>query len=93
MLFVAAEARVAMLVTNDWLLTHTDNCISLIYSILCPYLNGETREVVMTKTGERILIGVSVTLLIALYVSQAVWGGAKHDFGAVTAVDVEKSEQ
>ncbi len=47
----------------------------------------------MTKTGERILIGVSVTLLIALYVSQAVWGGAKHDFGAVTAVDVEKSEQ
>jgi hypothetical protein len=47
----------------------------------------------MTKTGERILIGVSVALLIALYVSQAVWGGAKHDVGPVTAVDVEKPEQ
>ena len=47
----------------------------------------------MTRTGERILIGVSVALLIALYVSQAVWGGAKHDFGPVPAVDVERSEQ
>jgi len=47
----------------------------------------------MTKTGERILIGVSVALLIALYVSQAVWGGVKHDFGPVTAVDVKRSEQ
>jgi len=48
---------------------------------------------IMTKTGERILIGVSVALLIALYVSQAVWGGVKHDFGPVTAVDVKRSEQ
>jgi hypothetical protein len=48
---------------------------------------------IMTKTGERILIGVSVALLIALYVSQAVWGGARHDFGPVPAVDVERSEQ
>jgi hypothetical protein len=47
----------------------------------------------MTKTGERILIGVSVALLIALHVSQVVWGGAKHDFGPVTAVGVEKIEQ
>ena len=47
----------------------------------------------MTRTGERILIGVSVALLIALYVSQAVWGGARPDLGPVTAVDVEKAGQ
>jgi hypothetical protein len=47
----------------------------------------------MTRTGERILIGVSVVLLIALYVSQAVWGVAKHDPGPVTVVGAEKSEQ
>lgn len=49
----------------------------------------------MTRTGERILLGVSVVLFITLIVSQTVWGkGGKPNPGAATvasnAVNIQK---
>jgi hypothetical protein len=42
----------------------------------------------MTRTGERILLGVSVVLFIALIASQTVWGkGGKPNSGAVTVAN------
>ena len=43
----------------------------------------------MTRTGERILLSVSVVLFIALVVSQTVWGnGGKPNSGAATVADM-----
>ena len=42
----------------------------------------------MTRTGERILLGVSVVLFIALIVSQTVWGkGGKPGAAAAAAAN------
>ena len=59
-------------------------------------VNGDAEEAAtMTKTGERILIGVPITLLIILFISQIDWAkgpgihGQLQDPGQVVLTDAE----